>query len=276
MAKTLVTHINPHLDDIFALWLFKKFHPEFKDAQTEFLSAKGDGVTFNNEPVDSNPDIIHFGVGRGKFDEHKGDTDECAGSLVWKDILDSGLAPKDEVEKKAYEELNAWNKMIDLGKAPIQEFSVYSVQSFIRPLDNSKQSSEKAQKLGEEILDRLLEQVKRKQKALKDWEKRVEFETSFGKTAAVSSEHVSRPFVKGQSGDLFLMVDPIKGDVQFFTPRFDLDLELIYKKVKELDPDADWFLHQSHHMVICGSGASPDSKRTKLSFDELVDVLKAT
>lgn len=270
--KILVTHINPHLDDIFAIWLFKKFHPEFKDAKLEYLSALGHAVTFEGKPVDSDPEVIHFGVGRGKFDEHKGDIGEAAGSLVWKDIVGSGLAPEDETEKKAFEELSEWNRLIDIGQAPIAEFGVYSIQSFIRPFDNSKESSEKAQVLGEEILDRVLEQVKRKQRALKDWEGKIEFETSFGKTIAVSSEFITRPFVQGQEGDLFLMEDPKKGDVQFYSS--DLDLEPIYKKVKELDPEADWFLHQSHHMVICGSGASPDSKRTKLSFEQLIEVLR--
>ncbi len=272
--KTLVTHINPHLDDIFAIWIFKKFHPEFKDAQIEFLSAKGDGVTWSGEALDTNPEVVHFGIGRGKYDEHKGDKDECAGSLVWNDIVAKGLAPQDEIERKAYEELNEWNRLIDLGKASQREFSIYSIQSFIRSLDNSKESSLRSQKLGEEILDRVLKNVIDKQKSLKDWEGKVEFETKFGKTIAVQSETINRPFAKEMGGDLFLMMDPKRVDIQFFTPRFDLDLEPIYQKVKELDPEADWFLHQSHHMVICGSGAAPDSKRSKLSFEELVEVLK--
>jgi hypothetical protein len=272
--KTLVTHINPHLDDIFAIWLFKRFHPEYKESQIEFLSAGGDQITFDGGPADSNPEVVHFGVGRGKFDEHKGDKDECAGSLVWNDIKSSALAPKDEVELAAFEEINEWNRQIDLGRAPNSEFSIFSVQSFIRPNDDSKESSIKSQNLGEEILDRILILLKDKQKSLKDWEGRVEFDTKFGKTTAVESETINRPFVKQMGGDLFLMYDPKKGHVQYFTPRFDIDLEPIYKKVKELDPEADWFLHQSHHMVICGSGASPDSKKTKLSFNELVELLK--
>lgn len=273
--KVLVTHINPHLDDIFAIWLYKKFHPEFKDAQIEFLSAKGEGVTFGSNPVDSDPDVVHFGIGRGKYDEHKGDKDECAGSLVWKDLVKKGFSPKDEIEKKALEEMVDWNLKIDTGKAKLEDFGTYSIQSFIRPLDNSKESSLQAQKLSEEILNRVLEQVKRNLKSLKDWQSRIEFESSFGKTIAVSSQTIDRAFCKEMGGDLFLIYDPGRGDVQYFTPRFDLDLEPIFKKVKSMDPEADWFLHQSHHMVICGSGSSPDSKRTKLSFEQLIEVVKS-
>ena len=70
------------------------------------------------------------------------------------------------------------------------------------------------------------------------------------------------------------MYDPKYKSVQFFSN--DLDLKEIYTKVKELDPVASWFLHQSHHMVICGSSSAPDSKPTKLSFEELIEAVKLT
>ena len=47
--KTLVTHINPHLDDIAAIWLFKKYHPDFKDAKIEFISASRDAAQKEEE-----------------------------------------------------------------------------------------------------------------------------------------------------------------------------------------------------------------------------------
>lgn len=273
--KTLVTHINPHLDDICAIWLFKKFHPAWRDARIEFLSAAKEGVTFEGKAVDSDPDVVHFGIGRGKFDEHKGDIGESAGSLVWKEIKDSGLAPKDEIERKALEELVAWNNLIDTGKAPSCEFSEFSVQSLIRPLDSKPETSQKAIDLGEEILDRILNVLKRKQQAILDFEKRIEFETKFGHTTAISSETLDRAFCKMRGGDLFLIYNPKYKSVQFFTPSDNLDLQPIYDKAKEKDPGAGWYLHQSHHIIICGSHTAPDSKPTKFSFDQLIELAKS-
>ena len=86
--KTLVTHINPHLDDISAIWIFKKFHPDFKDAEIEFINASRDEALKNESG-----EKIYFGTGGGKYDEHKGDLEDCAASLVWKDIKAKGLAP---------------------------------------------------------------------------------------------------------------------------------------------------------------------------------------
>ena len=42
--KKLITHINPHLDDISAIWLFKRFYPEFLDAEIEFIGASRDAA----------------------------------------------------------------------------------------------------------------------------------------------------------------------------------------------------------------------------------------
>lgn len=271
--KTLVTHINPHLDDILAIWLFKKFHRDFRDAKIEFLSAAKEGITYEGKPVDSDPDVIHFGIGRGKYDEHKGDLGQCAGSLVWQEIKSGGLAPQNEIELKAYEELVEWNRLIDTGQAPQYEFAEFSVQSFLRPLDNQPQTSQKAIELGGEILDRILQVLKRKQQAILDFEKRVEFDTRFGHTVAVSSETVDRAFCKRQGGDLFLIYNPKYSSVQFFTPG-EADLEPIYHKAKKLDPKATWYLHQSHHIIICGSHSAPGSQPTKLTFEQLIELAK--
>ena len=267
--KTLVTHINPHLDDITGIWLLKKFHPDFVDAKIEFISANHDAAS-----TQESAEKIFVGTGGGKFDEHKEGLDTCAGSLVFDFLKQENVLPNDETTIKALEELVEWNKLIDTGKAPASEFSQFSIQSIIRPKTGTQESSQKAVELGKEILDRLLEVLKVKQQALKDWEERVEFETKFGKTVAIKSSSVDRAFCKQQGGDLFLIYDPKYPSVQFFTPRFDLDLSEIYQKVKEKDPDAEWFLHQSHHMVICGSGSAPDSKPTKLSFEELIELIK--
>lgn len=268
--KTLVTHLNPHLDDILGIWLIKRFFLDFSEANIEFISAnEGKGG------LEDSSDRLHIGVGMGKYDEHKGDIGESAASLIWKDIKQKDLAPQNSLESKALDNLVNWNTLIDTGAAPNYEFSEFGLQSFIRADESSEESSLKSLKLGEEILDRILKNLIKLEQSKLDFEKRVEFDSKFGKFYAVISETIDRAFCKNIGGDLFLMYDPRYSSVQFFTPRHDLDLEPIYKKVKELDPEADWFLHQSHHMVIAGSSSAPNSKKTKLSFEELIEVVKS-
>lgn len=274
--KVLVTHINPHLDDIAAIWLFKKFHPEFKSARIEFVSASRDlaAKEENKDKTSLLPTKVFVGTGGGEFDEHKEGLDTCAGTLVYEYLKKEKYIPENEIARRALDRLTEWNLLIDTGKAPDCQFNEFSVQAFIRSRDNSQQTSGKSVELGIEILERALVVLKRRQQSLKDWENRVEFQSKFGKSFAVVSETVDREFCKEQAGNLFLMYHPKHKGVQFFTPSFDIDLEPIYAKLKSLDPEATWFLHQSHHMVICGSSSAPDSKPTKLNFGQLIEVAK--
>ncbi|OGE64810.1 hypothetical protein A3I48_01150 [Candidatus Daviesbacteria bacterium RIFCSPLOWO2_02_FULL_36_7] len=267
--KTLVTHINPHLDDIAAIWLFKKYHPEFTEAKIEFVSASRDLAA-----KEENADKIFLGTGGGKFDEHKEGLQTCAASLVYEYLKTESFVPENSILRGALEKLVEWNKLIDTGKAPDSQFDEFSIQSFIRCKDSNKENSQKSVELGIEILERILVVLKRRQQSIKDWEKRVEFESKFGKTAAIVSETIDREFCREQAGNLFLMYHPKHKSVQYFTPSFEIDLEPIYKKLKSLDPEASWFLHQSHHMVICGSSSAPDSKPTKLNFEQLIKAAK--
>lgn len=267
--KTLVTHINPHLDDIFAIWLLKKYDPKYRDFEIDFMSAT------HNRGEEETEDRVFMGTGGGKFDEHKEGLHTCAGSLVFDYLKKEKLLPQGRIEVKALEEMVEWNKQIDMGLAPTSEFGEFSIQAFVRSKDGKKESSLDDVSLGRKILNRVLIVQIRTQQSLKDWEKRVEFETKFGKSIAVKSNSVDRPFCKRMGGDLFLLVSPRHNGVQFFTPSHTLDLSPIYEKLKQMDPDADWFLHQSHHMVLCGSSSAPDAKPTKLSFEELMEVAKS-
>lgn len=264
--KTLVTHINPHLDDIAGIWLFRKYHPDFKEAKIEFISASREAAS------DESEDKIYIGTGGGKFDEHKEGLSTCAGSLVFEYLNANGFIPKDELTQKALKKLVEWNLLVDTGKAPHLEFDEFSVQSFIRAKDNSQDNSKKSVELGEEILNRILKVLKKKEQSILDWEKRVEFESKFGKGYGIISEAVNREFCREQDGDLYLMYSPKYSSVQFFAP--DKDIREIYDKIKIKDAEASWFLHQSHHMVICGSSSAPDSKPTKLNFEQLIEVAK--
>lgn len=269
MAKTLVTHINPHLDDIFAIWLLKKFHPDFKDAQVEFISASRDQAA-----KEENKDKIFIGTGGGKFDEHKEGLHTCAGSLVFDYLKQEELISNNEMTKKALAEMVEWNKAIDMGTIALSEYDEFSPPSFIRTKNDKKDTSLEDIELGRKILDRIFASLKKKQQSVMDWEERVEFTSRFGKTYAVSSQTIDRSFCKRMGGDLFLIYNPKYPSVQYFTPSQTLDLAPIYEKVKSLDKDASWYLHQSHHIVLCGSSSAPDSKPTKLSFEQLIEAIK--
>jgi hypothetical protein len=81
MTKIIVTHFNPDLDAIGSCWLLKRFAPDFKQAQLEFVAA---GETYQNQKVDTNEEVIHVDTGMGQFDHHQRDeSSTCAMKLVF-------------------------------------------------------------------------------------------------------------------------------------------------------------------------------------------------
>ena len=92
--KIIVTHISPDFDGIPAIWLLKRYHPEFSDARVEFVPA-GDN-TLNREPVDSDADIVHVDVGGGRFDHHHSDKFTSGAQLVYEWLVDEGYIDKED------------------------------------------------------------------------------------------------------------------------------------------------------------------------------------
>src|SRR3990167_8549450 len=80
MGKIIVTHINPDLDAMAAVWLLKRFHPEFKEARIEFVYA---GSTYEDKGVDEDDDVVHVDTGWGKFDHHQTGERTCAARLMF-------------------------------------------------------------------------------------------------------------------------------------------------------------------------------------------------
>jgi len=63
------------------MWLLLRYAPESKGAKLEFIVTNAVGGK-----VKDDPDYVYIGVGRGKFDEHKGDVGQCATTLVFNDL----------------------------------------------------------------------------------------------------------------------------------------------------------------------------------------------
>lgn len=277
MAKLLITHINPHLDDICAIWLFKRFYKAFSKAKVKFISTSTKGATYLGKPVDSDPDVVHFGVGKGRFDEHKGDIKDCATSLVWKEVIKRGLNPKDEVERQAYQEIVEWVTLIDTGNFPELPFGDFSVPAFIRPISGEAKENGKAQKLGEEILDRVFRVLTTKYKAKKDWDKRLEFKTRWGNTVAMQSEEANRAIARQLGEDkftLYLLCRPKTKSVEFVSFAEGVDLTPLYVTLGELDPKASWYLHHGKRMILCGAKSTKEYNPTKLTFEQLVEAVR--
>jgi len=67
------------------------FLPGWKKASLKFVPA---GKTLDNQPVDSDPEIIHVDTGLGKFDHHQKADFTCAAKKVYLWLKKEGNIPK--------------------------------------------------------------------------------------------------------------------------------------------------------------------------------------
>jgi hypothetical protein len=57
-------------------------------------------------------------------------------------------------------------------------------------------------------------------------------------------------------------------------PGTKVDFTQAYEALMKKDPQATWFLHASKKILLNGTTKNPDMKPTKLSLDEIIEVLK--
>ncbi len=279
MTKLLVTHLNPHLDDAAAFWLLRRFHPDFHDAKEAFIQLGKGPVTLDGKPVDSDPNVVHVGVGGGLFDEHKGLVGDCATTLVWKWLLGNGYGPKNDVDRQAIQKLVDFVYKDDTGQvknAPLEvlDFTIGTVVSGAN--SNSNGDSTKTTALVYEMLDALYPELRERALLDLDWGKRQEFETRFGKTVALETTAGRADSKAYNSGfDLIILVNPVKGYRQFRAKAGTrIDLTPVFENVRALEPDANWFLHHSKKLCLCGTSATRPDGWSKLSLQQLVDIAK--
>jgi len=284
-VKKIVTHINPDLDAIFSVWLLKRFlpasprgEPGWQEAEIEFCPS---GSTFNHELVDSNPEVLHVDVGGGKLDHHQTNEFLSAAKLSFDYLLEERkgekLSPLEEQALKLMVEVvnevdNARELTWEEIKKPRYEFYLHELFWGLRGLGASDLETVQ---YGLKSLDAILHNFKNRLKAQEEIKEGQEFETIWGKVLALETgnEAVLR---EGEKEGYCLVVkkDPKEGGVRIYAlPSSKVDLQKDYDFLKAKDKGGEWFLHSSHKILLNESRTKP-MKPTKLSLEEIIEVLK--
>jgi hypothetical protein len=268
--KKLVTHIRPHLDDICALWLLKRLLPEAKDAEISFVPTNERGGDVVDEA-----EVLYVGVGRGRFDEHKGDIGQCATSLVFAYLKEKSVVP--EAESRAWAKIVDWVLLEDTGKLNSMANRSFSIPAIIEGhFDRVNRDSADVTSLVFTILDDLLLMQKNEVIVEDAWAKRVEFDSRFGRAAAVSAKaRQLDAYAYSHGVPLILIVDPA---LTYHTFRADaasdIDLTSVWEKLKEIDAEASWYFHHSKKMLICGGDHAPYAVPSKLTLEGMIALVK--
>lgn len=285
--KHLVTHIRPHLDDICGIWMFQQYHPDYKDTEVNFvgLTVNG-GVPYNNEPVDSNPDVIHIGVCRGKFDEHGPEhanavEPESASTIVFKYLDSLGYIPKDVVVRGGLKRVVDFVLALDTGSIRGKELYGYTIGAVIQAMNLREDKDDQAIShemfdLGVKMLEGLFISEKDYVQLQEDWKQRKDFQWGSFKGAALTTESKRvDDFAYSRGYDFVVYIDPKHGFRKIRAARAnDVSFENVYKQLQKIDPKAEWYLHQSKKLLICGHEIAPNTALSTLSLNELVTIIK--
>ena len=278
--KIIVTHLNPDLDAICSAWLIKKFLPGWNEARVEFIPQ---GETFNNQPVDSNKNVLHVDTGLGKLDHHQEDGDTCAAKKTWQYIKHLTFNSK-QINAEVIDRMVVIANDIDhFGEVYWPETENDRYEFFIeRIFDGWKlkypNEDRRVMEWGFDCLDGIYQTMLTKVKAEEELKKGQEFMTKWGKgigVETVNDEVVKLAQRKGFK--IALRKDPRKGYVRIKTlPDKKIDLTKVYQKLKKLDSEATWYLHPGKNMLLNGSTHNPKMRSTSLKLEEIIKIIKST
>ena len=267
--RLIVTHQRPHLDEVVAIWLLRQFDPAFAKAPLQFIPY------FGQPPAGDH--VTTLGIGGGKYDEHKLRHLTSATRLVYDDLMHRGLIPNDTHEDKALEWLVEFADAEDQAKGygTNDHLRPFHVANIVRSHRDRTGSDEAAINFGGELIDDVMIELNERAKFLQEWDERIEFDTPWGKGVAVHSDY-GRSDTFAYSQGFVCRVNIHKTDIIASIkcePTSNADLTEAYNKAIALEPSS-WYLHQSHKMLI--SNIQPETGRqpTKLSLQQLIDLVK--
>lgn len=271
--KTIVTHIGPDLDAITSVWLIKTFWPGWEEAMLAFVPA---GTTLNKMPPDSDAEVLHVDTGFGKYDHHQTDADTCASMLVCEEVKKlHGPDPALERMMAVINDVDHFREVFypDAG-ADYWEFWMVAQIDGWRLIHGDNPM--KIMELGFQSLDGIYKVMLNKIWAEKELATANEFATRWGKGIGfetVNDEVIHLSQKRGYA--VVVRKDPKKGYLRIKTlPKEEIDLTVLYERLKKDEPDATWFLHASRHMILNGSAKNPDMKPSKRSLLEIIKVIK--
>jgi len=279
--KKIITHVNPDLDAVAAVWVIKRFLLGWEEAEVDFVEATADGEKIPG--VDSDPEVLYVDVGRGKLDHHQVNDYLSATRLCWDYVLEQREhRPLKEIEEKAGERLVEVVTQIDNAKdlswKEVGETRYYFyLHILIDGLRGLGESDQQVLDFGFRGLEAVFLTLKNKIRAEEDLKNGKEFQTKWGKAIALESAN-KRVLWEGEIQGFVIVVkkDPKNGAVQIYSrPDSKVDLTEAWEKFKKIDPLADWFLHASGKLLLNESSVNPNMQPTKLTIEQVIEILKS-
>ncbi len=276
----IVTHTNPDLDAICAIWLLKRFHPHFSNAELRFVAA---GETYRATEIEKLKNVVvtHVDTGGGEFDHHQtGNLDVCASTLVLDYLEKNNFVGSSRAESlhrlvSVILEIDHFKEIF--WEDPANDRYDFFLEEILRSLKLIwRDQDERVVNFGMDALGAVYQKMQNKLRAEEDIKEGKIVETQNGKMIALETTNDEVVKLAQKKGyQIVIRKDPRKGYVRIKTiPNGKVDFSKAYEKFKALDPAATWFLHSSKCMILNGSTKNPNMRPTKLTLPEIIKIVK--
>ena len=274
--KVIVTHENPDMDAIGAVWLFRKFgDQEMQKAEVAFVKA-GDTLEIGND------DLIHVDTGLGQFDHHQPGNRErtSATKLVYEYLVAKNKnLEADEALARVIDFINETDHFASVNwPEPTADRYLFGMEELLAGLRSGQRFGDlELISFGSVCYDGIYTAMKMRVAAEEDLKTNgEEFETKWGKAYAIENQNdeVMKLAMK-QGYQVVVRKDKQQGNVRIkAVPDKGIDLSLVYEEIKGRDDQGTWYLHPSGTMLLNGSTKRSDQKPTSLTLQEVVEIVK--
>lgn len=276
MMKILVTHTSPDLDAVTGCWLIKTFLPCWDEAQILFVPA---GSTYENAPVDGNPNIIHVDTGLGMFDHHQKPDRTSATKLIYEFLLinkhfeNKIIAPLERL-------VHMVNELDHFAEVyfpdPADDRYDLCLHQLVEGLKYVERDGVKVCAVSHALLTAAFQIFRRKVAAEEEIKKGYVFQSQWGRSLVMGTENEEAIKLALKMGFSFVArKDPNRGNIRIKTlPQKKLDLTPLYKKLALEDKKASWFLHISTNMLLNGSSKNPTLVPSVISLKRLIEIIR--
>jgi hypothetical protein len=258
----IVGHLSPDVDCLCAIWILRRWH----DLAHATLCFVPSGQTLDGKPADGDPRIIHVDTGLGRFDHHS----SADHSLSATELVRRAVAANDAVLKRIAQAVTRLDHALaEGGTAPnicnlIEGFNALHPEA--PELVAAAMFANFDAWYASEAKQVRLEQA---------FAQRIEFDTPWGFGIAMESDDGGSSRLAYSAGAILYAYRDGKGNMGIAArSRTQVDLTQVLRDLKRIDREADWFLHPSKRMLLCGTPKSPPRVPSKLSLEELVGVLR--
>jgi hypothetical protein len=261
-TPTIVGHLHPDLDCLAGIWILCRWG-DLGNATLRFVPA---GETLDGQLPDADPLIVHVDTGGGRFDHHR--TNDHALSAA--ELVRRAVAPDDPVLAR----LIRYVTQID--HAQVDVTPIFNVNDLIAGY-HTVYASQPERVVAAMIanFDAWYAQEARQLRLDAAFAQRVEFDTPWGLGIAMESDDGGSSRLAFGAGAVLYVYRDGQGRTGIAArARSHVDLTPIYHDLRRLDPGADWYLHPSKRLLLCGTAKAPPRVPSKLTLDQLIGVLR--